>query len=58
MSNPTETVTPPVPDPDATPKTADEMADEGDREGPVLKDGTRPEEDETEKDPQFAKNGE
>ena len=48
----------PVPDPDLTSKTADEMADEGDREGPVTTDGSRPDEIETERDPQFARNGE
>lgn len=52
------TVTPPVPDSELKPKTAGEMADEGDREGPVTKDGTRPDEIETERDPQFARNGE
>lgn len=52
------TVTPPVPDPKVKPKTADEMADEGDREGPVLTDGTRPDEDEVERDPQSANHGE
>lgn len=58
MSIASYTVAPPVPDPTQPPKTADEMADEGDREGPVLTDGTRPDEDGTENDPQFARNGE
>lgn len=57
MSSNPDTAHPPVPDPDLDPKTAAEMADEGDREGAVLQDGTRPD-DETERDPQFAKNGE
>lgn len=51
-------VRPPVPDPQQEPKPAQEMADEGDREGPVLTDGTRPDEVEAEEDPQFARNGE
>ena len=54
MSN----VHPPVPDPDLKPKPAEEMADEGDREGPVLENGSRPDEVEIERDPQFARNGE
>lgn len=62
MSTILDTVRPPVPDPEMDPKTADEIADEGDREGPVLQDGTRPDaeesEVETERDPQFARNGE
>ena len=58
MSQQTSTVTPPVPDPDAEPKTADEMAAEGDRKGDVLKDGTRPDDEDEGHDPQFARNGE
>jgi hypothetical protein len=58
MSFTLNAVTPPVPDPRVAPKTAEEMADEGDREGPVLEDGSRPDEVETEQDPQFARNGE
>lgn len=58
MSTILESVRPPVPDPDIDPKTADEMADEGDREGPVLQDGSRPDEAQEERDPQFARNGE
>ena len=51
-------VTPPVPDPSQPPKPADAMIAEGDREGPVITDGTRPDEVEIERDPQFAQNGE
>lgn len=51
-------VHPPVPDPELKPKPADEMADEGDREGPVTKDATHPDEIAIERDPQFARNGE
>jgi len=56
-------VTSPVPDPKLAPKTAEEMADEGDREGPVLPDGSHADEIDneragTEADPQFARNGE
>ena len=51
-------VTPPVPDPHQPPKPAAEMVDEGDREGPVLTDGSRHDEAEIERDPQFAENGE
>lgn len=57
MSAILESVRPPVPDPKLDPKTADEMADEGDREGPVLQDGSRPDDDQ-DRDPQFAGNGE
>ncbi len=51
-------VTPPVPDPKMKPKPADEMAQEGDREGEVLTERTQPNEVEVERDPQFARNGE
>ena len=57
-------VAPPVPDPKLTPKPAAEMAAEGDREGPILTDGSRTEKTEAEgkggtgRDPQFARNGE
>lgn len=58
MSTILDSVKPPVPDPDLQPKSADEMADEGDREGPVLTDGTMADETQAETDPQFARNGE
>lgn len=57
------TVAPPVPDPKLAPKSSEEMAGEGDREGPVLPDGSHEDEIDTERagtdaDPQFARNGE
>lgn len=48
----------PVPDPELKPKPSQEMADEGEREGRVEADHTQPDEVETERDPQFARNGE
>lgn len=58
MSSIPQSVRPPVPDPDGEPKSAEAMADEGDREGPELNDETRADEIETERDPDFARNGE
>ncbi len=58
MSTILDSVRPPVPDPDLQPKSAAEMADEGDREGPVLTDGAKADETQAEIDPQFARNGE
>lgn len=49
---------PPVPDPELKPKPAAQMAAEGEREGPVEADHTQPDEIATERDPQFARNGE
>lgn len=51
-------VAPPVPDPELKPKPSEKMAEEGEREGPVEADHTQPAQVETERDPQFARNGE
>jgi hypothetical protein len=51
-------VDPPVPDPKLKPKRSEEMAAEGEREEPVQKGHTKPSEIRTERDPQFARNGE
>lgn len=50
-------ITPPVPDPAIRPKTAAEMAAEGEREQPVQQDHTHPDDVAIESDPQFANNG-
>lgn len=52
------TVIPPIPDPGRKPKPSQEMAAEGEQEEPVQQDHTQPSEIATERDPQFARNGE
>jgi hypothetical protein len=52
------TVDPPAPDPKLKPEPADEAAEQGDRERPVLTAPSPPDGSATGRDPQFARNGE